>query len=124
MNFTALIPNIFYADIQVGLDLFVNCLGFKITYDDRASESRPFCVAAKDQMKIQIIQDVEFAAKDRPEFRLETENIEEVYEQISSSHPQLLHPNLSKIKLRPWGAREFALLDSSGLCVVVVEWVR
>ena len=30
MKFTTLVPNIFYADINVGLKLFVECLGFKI----------------------------------------------------------------------------------------------
>lgn len=42
MNFTQLIPNIFYTDIQVGLRFFIECLEF-------------------------------------PEFRLVTNDIEEVY---------------------------------------------
>jgi hypothetical protein len=39
------------------------------------------------------------------------DNIEEVYAKISASHPHLLHPNLNKVTLRPWGAREFAIAD-------------
>jgi hypothetical protein len=26
-------------------------------------------------------------------------------------YPHLLHPNLDKVTLRPWGAREFAIMD-------------
>jgi hypothetical protein len=29
-----LIPKVFYADIAVGLDLFVRCLGFEVLYED------------------------------------------------------------------------------------------
>jgi predicted HAD superfamily hydrolase len=47
-----------------------------------------------------------------PELRLETNNIEEVYKKISASHPHLLHPNLNKVTLRPWGAKEFAIKDN------------
>jgi hypothetical protein len=34
-----------------------------------------------------------------------------VYAKISASHPQLLHPNLNKVSVRPWGAKEFAIAD-------------
>ncbi|MCB0753100.1 MAG: hypothetical protein KDC52_16625, partial [Ignavibacteriae bacterium] len=46
-----------------------------------------------------------------PELRLVTKNIEEVFTKIAKSHPQLLHPNLNKVTIRPWGAKEFAILD-------------
>ncbi len=122
MKFKALIPNIFYADISLGLELFVNCLGFTISYNDLESPEHPFCVIEKDGLKAYLLQDAAFAAKDRPELKLETSNIEEVYKTVSATHPQLLHPNLNKVTLRPWNAKEFALLDASGVCIIVQEW--
>lgn len=121
MQFTKLIPNIFYTDIKVGLDLFVNCLEFTIGYDDLQSAD-PCCVVDKDQLSVFLIQSKEFAEKDRPELRLHTRNIEEVYEKVKRTHPQLLHPNLNEITLRPWDAREFAIRDSSDVCLVIQQW--
>ena len=121
MKFTKLIPNIFYTDIKVGLKLFVECLEFTIGYDDLASEE-PFCVIEKDGLKLYLIQSREFAEKDRPEIRLETNNIDEVFTQIVSSHPELLHPNSGEISLKLWGAREFALKDESDVCVIIQQW--
>ncbi len=121
MKFTKLVPNIFYTDIKVGLDLFVNCLEFTIGYDDLKSEN-PVCVVDKDGLAIFIIQSKEFAEKDRPELRLHTNNIEEVYNKVKSTHSELLHPNLNKITLRPWGAKEFALRDKSDVCVIIQQW--
>ncbi|HEY0273160.1 MAG TPA: hypothetical protein VGC22_08235 [Chitinophaga sp.] len=121
MRFTTLIPNIFYADIQVGLQLFVSCLGFTLVYDDLDSE-HPFCVAARDGLKVHLVQSPEFAAKDRPELRLETDDIEAAYAAVLERFPQLLHRNLSVIKKQPWGAQEFALADSSGVCIIIQQW--
>ena len=121
MKFTKMVPNIFYTDIRVGLKLFIDCLGFTIGYDDLAA-AEPCCVAGKDGLGIFIIQSKEFAEKDRPEIRLQTDNIEEVYAKVASTHPELLHPNANKISLRPWGAREFALRDESDVCIIIQQW--
>ncbi len=121
MKFNKLIPNIFYIDIQIGLHLFVECLEFTIGYDDLKSEN-PLCVIEKDTLGIFLIQSKEFAEKDRPELRLHTDTIEEVHYRVQSKFPQLLHPNLNSITLRPWGAKEFALRDASGVCVIIQQW--
>ena len=120
MKFSKLVPNVFYADIADGVRLFVDCLEFVITHDERAS-ARPFCVVERDSLRVNIFQDVELAETEHPEFRLVTDNIEEVYDRISSRFPDLLHPNLSKITLRPWGAKEFAIMDMQ-LGIIFQEW--
>lgn len=58
-----------------------------------------------------IFQDEQLAKEHYPELRLETDNIQEVFVMVSSSHPGLLHPNLNKVTSRPWGAKEFAIKD-------------
>ncbi len=121
MKFTKLLPNIFYSDVKVGLKLFVDCLEFKIEYDDLQAEE-PFCVIEKDGIGIHLIQSKEFAEKDRPEMRLETENIEEVYDKVRTAFPELLHQNSREVSLKPWGAKEFALNDESGVCVIIQQW--
>ncbi|WP_343305786.1 hypothetical protein AAHN97_01345 [Chitinophaga niabensis] len=121
MKFTRLVPNVFYTDIQVGLKLFVECLEFRIGYDELNSDN-PFCVIEKDELRVNLFQNKEYAEKDRPEIRLVTNNIEEVYEKVASTHPELLHPNLNKVTLRPWGAKEFALRDESDVCIIIQQW--
>lgn len=121
MKFTKLIPNIFYSDIKVGLNLFVDCLEFTIGYNDLQSDE-PSCIVEKDDLAIFIIQSKEFAEKDRPELRLQTNNIDEVYNKVKSTYSELLHPNSDKISPKPWGAKEFALSDKSGVCVIIQQW--
>jgi hypothetical protein len=110
MNFSKLVPSVFYVDISDGLKLFVDCLQFSMEHQDLVA-SQPYCVLEKNGIRIMVFQDEQLAKEHYPELRLETDNIEEVYAKISASHPHLLHPNLNKVTLRPWGAREFAIAD-------------
>ncbi len=111
MNFTKLIPSVFYTDISDGLKLFVDCLQFTIEHKD-LNASQPYCVLKKDGISIMLFQDEQLAKEHNPELRLATDNIEEVYAKVSTSHPHLLHPNLDKVTVRPWGAKEFAIADN------------
>jgi hypothetical protein len=54
--------------------------------------------------------------------RIEPDDIEEAYNHVKKKNPELLHPNLKEITLRPWGAKEFALLDESGVCLIFQQW--
>jgi hypothetical protein len=120
MNFTKLVPNIFYTDINAALKLFIDCLEFRIEHDELMSDN-PFCVIERDGVRINLFENSELANQHNPEFRLVTDNIDEVYEKVSLSHPEFLHPNLREITLRPWGAKEFALMDKQ-LGIVIQQW--
>ena len=121
MKFTKLIPNGFYKNIQDGLALFVDCLEFSPGYQDLNSD-RQSCIVEKNTLALFLFQDKEFALKERPEMRLQTDNIEDVYAKVFATHPQFLHPNLNKVTVRPWGAKEFALRDHTGVCIIIQQW--
>ena len=112
-----LIPKIFYADRAVGLDLFVDGLGFQVGHQDAT-----LTVITREGAKAYIVEDAVFAAKDRPELAIETDHIEEIYADIARRRPDLLHPNGQKLTKRPWESTEFALLDSTSVCVVFRQW--
>ncbi len=111
------IPKVFYEDVEVGIDLFVHGIGMEILHRDD-----DLVVAARDGAKVYLVEDAEFAAKDRPELSIETDDIEAIHAEISSRRPDLLHPNLPEVTLREWGAREFAVVDSTTVCVVFRSW--
>ncbi len=112
-----LIPKVFFADIKVGLDLFVRCLGFELLYQDGS-----ISVLERDGAKVYLMENAELAALDRPELAIETDDIESIYQEIAARAPEVLHPNSSKVELKSWGAQEFAVLDPTGVCVVFRQW--
>lgn len=100
-----------------GLDLFVNCLGFKVLRRDNS-----VAVVGGEGAKAYVVESAEYAAKDRPEIAIETDNIDASHKEISAKRPDVLHPNLPRVTKRPWGALEFSLLDKTGVCVVFRQW--
>lgn len=114
---TRLIPKIFFNHMAEGLDLFVNCLGFSVLHQDE-----DLAVVARDGAKAYVVESPEWAAKDRPEIAIETDSITDLYTEISSKRPEMLHPNGKIVAKKPWGALEFAVLDKTGVCVVFRQW--
>ncbi len=112
-----LIPKVFYADIRDGLDLFERCLGFQVLHTDPT-----ITVLGRDGVKVYLMENAELAALDRPELAIETDDIEAMYAEISARAPEMLHPNVNRVQLRPWGAKEFAVLDATTVCVVFRQW--
>ena len=112
-----LIPKIFYNQLNEGLYLFVDCLGFQVRYQDDTLE-----VVERDGAKAYVVESAEYAAKDRPEIALETDTIHELYDEIKTRHPEMLHPNLPEIRRQSWGPLEFAVLDETTVCVVFRQW--
>lgn len=112
-----LIPNIFYNTLEDGLDLFVATLGFRVLYQEN-----DLAVVERDGAKAYLVKSAEFAAKDRPEITLETDTIEDLYQEVTARRPESLHPNSKNVSRRPWGALEFAVLDRTGVCVIFRQW--
>lgn len=115
--FNNLIPKIFYGRLQDGLEFFVSGLGFEIRHQDA-----DLAVITRDGAKAYIVRSPECAAMDRPELAIETDSIDEVFKEMSARSAHLLHPNAKTVSLKPWGAREFAMLDKTKVCVVFREW--
>jgi len=120
MKFTGLVPSVFYTDLADGLKLFVDCLEFTVVHQE-LNISQPYSVLRKDGLGLMVFQDEALAKEHHPELRLVTDNIDEVYAKVSKSHPHLLHPNLNKVTLRPWGAKEFAIMDNQ-LGIRIQQW--
>ena len=117
MMMQRLIPKVFYDTLEEGLDLFVATLAFDVLHRDDS-----LAVVARDGAKAYVVPSAEYAAKDRPELAIETDTIEALHAEIAARRPESLHPNLPAVTLRPWGAREFGVLDRSGVCVVFRQW--
>ena len=120
MTFEKLVPNVFYVNIQDGITFFVDCLHFSIGHSE-INSAHPFCVLEKDGLRINLFENATLAKEHYPEFRFVTKNIQEVYDQVSTSHPEFLHPNLNKITVRPWTAKEFAIKDHQ-VGIIIQEW--
>lgn len=112
-----LIPKVFYARMEDGLDLFERGLGFEVRHRDAL-----LAVVERDGAKAYVVEDAAFASKDRPELAIETDTIDALHAELVARDASLLHPNAKVVTRKPWGAREFAVLDPTGVCVIFRDW--
>jgi hypothetical protein len=120
MSLTKLIPSLLYTDVRVGHTFFTEALDFKTLHADAG-----FYIIERDDVIIHLVQqDGEVSMKERPALRIQTDDIEGLYKQISNNTPQWLHPNASTIKIQPWGVKEFTLLDETYVCVTIQQSIE
>lgn len=115
--FRNLIPKIFYDELQTGLAFFVDGLGFRVGYQDA-----DMAVVERDGAKAYLVRSPGHEGGERPDLGIDTDDIDAVFAELSARAPQFLHPNADRIALRPWGAREFAMLDPTTVCVTFRQW--
>jgi catechol 2,3-dioxygenase-like lactoylglutathione lyase family enzyme len=118
MTLNAVIPNVFYEDIEVGIAFFCDALGFRNVH---RAEDGDFCIVRRDATCFHLVKNVEVARQDRPEFRIATDDIDAYHREIVERAPHALHPNGRGVTDKPWGLREFALLDPTNVCVIVEQ---
>ena len=118
MTLTAVIPNVFYEDVEVGIAFFCDALGFRNVY---RAEDENLCIVRRDATCFHLLKNAEVARQDRPEFRIATDDIDAYHREIVARAPHALHPNGRNVTDKPWGLREFALLDPTGVCVIVEQ---
>ncbi|MBP6996276.1 MAG: hypothetical protein KBB39_09090 [Phycicoccus sp.] len=117
--FTKVIPKVFYRDLAVGRDLFVDGLQMQVSHD-----SPDFVVVQRDGCTIYLVQ-AGVDCPEAPELAIETGSIDDIYADITARRPDLLHPTYPRgggIVRREYGAREFAVLDATTVCVVFRDW--
>ena len=117
--FSSVIPKVFYRDLAVGRDLFVDGLGMRVVHD-----SPDFVVVQRDACKIYLVQ-AGAECPEAPELAIETGSIDAIFADVSTRRPDLLHPTYPRgggILRREYGAREFAVLDATTVCVVFRDW--
>ena len=118
MTLKAVVPNIFYEEIEVGIAFFCDGMGFANVY---RSDDNALCIVRRDGATFHLCSNAIVAKQDRPEFRIATDDIETFYREIAGRAPHILHPNGRAITDKPWGLREFALLDPTGICVIIEQ---
>jgi hypothetical protein len=55
-------------------------------------------VIERDDAKAYLVESADFAAKDTPEITIETDTIDQLYREISTSAPEILHPNALQVE--------------------------
>jgi uncharacterized glyoxalase superfamily protein PhnB len=114
MNIKKAIPLFPQSDVKNAAEFYNKKLGFEISfiYDEGYSG----VVRENFELHFWHCEDKKIA--ENTSCRVEVEDVESLYEEFTASG--VIHPN-GKLEEKPWGYKEFSILDEAGNLIVFVK---
>lgn len=113
----AAIPILPSSDVRAGIDFYVQKLGFSEAFSH--GEPASYAGVSRDGAMVHLCQmDDAKAIAAQTMLRFSVQNLDALYDELKDSGA--MHPNGS-LQTKPWGTREFTLLDLDGVCVTFFE---
>ena len=81
----------------------------------------PLIPAGKDVQKS--IEFYEKLGAEETSLRIRVEGIEQLYQEFLAQGEDIIHPN-GKLESKPWGCKEFVVLDKAGVCITFYDFVE
>jgi len=115
-RFLSVSPLIPARDVEEGIAFYQRALGFELFYRD--AEPAQFAIVGSEGAKLHLFTSQDKHLADWTSLRIEVDGIDALYARCGEAG--CVHPN-GLLGVRPWGTREFSVVDPSGVCIAFVE---
>jgi uncharacterized glyoxalase superfamily protein PhnB len=115
-RFLSVSPLIPARDVEAGIVFYQRALGFALFYRD--AEPAQFAIVGSEGARLHLFASQDQHLADWTSLRIEVDGIDALYARCLEAG--CVHPN-GPLGARPWGTREFSIIDPSGVCVAFVE---
>ena len=115
-RFLSVTPAIPARDVEEGIAFYARALGFELFYRD--AEPAKFAIVGCGGARLHLFASQDKHLADWTSLRIEVEGIDALYARCGEAG--CVHPN-GLLGSRPWGTREFSVIDPSGVCIALVE---
>jgi len=107
-------------DVETAIE-FYKRLGFTTTH----TEGKPLkmAIVERDEIQIFLVQNDYQHLAEETSLRIRVEGIEQLYEEFLAKGDDIIHPN-GKLEIKPWGCKEFVVLDKAGVCITFYDFVE
>jgi uncharacterized glyoxalase superfamily protein PhnB len=103
-------------DIEEAIRFYRDALGFELDYRD--AEPAQFAIVGRDSAWLNLFANHDKYLADQTSLRIVVDGVDDLYERCQAAG--CTHPN-GALGTRPWGTREFGIIDPSGVCIAFVE---
>jgi uncharacterized glyoxalase superfamily protein PhnB len=115
-NISPLIPA--GQDVEKAIAFYEQQLGFTAVY--REGEPVTMAIVKRDSAQIFLQQNEDKHLAEWTTFRIQVEQIDQLYDEFQVKGGTMIHPN-GKLEAKPWGTKEFAVIDLAGVCITFYE---
>ena len=93
-------------------------LGFKRIHTE--GEPIYMAIVERDSVSLFLLKNGDKHLAEGTSLRINVAQIEQLYCEFEAKDPEIIHPN-GKLETKPWGMKEFAILDPVGVCLTFCE---
>jgi uncharacterized glyoxalase superfamily protein PhnB len=115
-RFLSVSPLIPARDVEESIAFYRQALGFDLIYRD--AEPAQFAIVGSDGARLHLFASQDQHLADWTSLRIEVEGLDALHTRCFDAG--CVHPN-GGLGSRPWGTREFSIVDPSGVCIAFVE---
>ena len=107
-------------DLEQTVVFYEQTLGFKRIHQ----EGNPIYMAIvqRDNVQIFLLKKEDRQVAKEMSLRISVNQIEQLYEELQAKE-EIIHPE-GKLETKPWGVKEFVVLDPMGVCLTFCEPVE
>lgn len=104
-------------DVEAAI-AFYEKLGFQAVHQ----EGNPvrMAIVERDRATLFLVQNSDKHLAEGTSLRIQVDGIEQLYEEFQAQGG-LIHPN-GQLETKPWGPKEFAVMDLAGVCLTFYEF--
>lgn len=112
--FKSAIPVLVSLDIHKTVEFYCSVLGFSVIYE----EPGVYGIVQRDDVQIHFWASSDKYLAENTGCRISVQSIDALYAEYQPK--QVIHPN-APLQEKPWGTREFAILDQDGNLITFFE---
>jgi uncharacterized glyoxalase superfamily protein PhnB len=118
-NISPLIPA--GGDMEKAIAFYEQQLGFTTIH----KEGNPIrmAIVKRDSAEIFLVKNDYKHLAESTSFRIQVNGIEQLYEEFQAKGGEIIHPN-GKLETKPWGPKEFVVIDPAGVCITFYEFEK
>ncbi|MBE9227539.1 VOC family protein [Phormidium sp. LEGE 05292] len=107
-------------DLEKSIKFYEQKLGFT-TIHQEGNPTR-MAIVKRDNAEIFLVKNDYHDLAKEISLRLQVTGIEELYQELESKGGEMIHPN-GKLETKPWGPKEFTVIDLAGVCLTFYEFL-
>ncbi len=106
-------------DVSAAIAFYEQQLGFRAIHQ----EGNPvrMAIVERDSAVLFLVQNGDRMVAEGTSLRIQVNGIEQLYQEFQAKGGQAIHPN-GHLETKPWGPKEFAILDLAGVCITFYEF--
>ncbi|MFB2893743.1 glyoxalase superfamily protein [Aerosakkonemataceae cyanobacterium BLCC-F50] len=106
-------------DLEKAIEFYEQKLGFTTIF--REGDPIRMAIVKRDNAEIFLVKSDYHDLAKEISLRLQVTGIEQLYQELESKGDEIVHPN-GKLETKPWGPKEFSVIDLAGVCLTFYEF--